>query len=68
VGNNQVKKTANLLLWIPVLLLTACSSLPPASPSPGNLVNVGGYEMYLLCMGTGTPTVIMEAGLNDVAA
>ncbi len=54
-------------LWVFVLFLTACSSLLPASPSPGNLVNVGGYEMYLHCIGTGTPTVIMEAGLNDVA-
>jgi pimeloyl-ACP methyl ester carboxylesterase len=54
-------------LWVFVLFLTACSSLSPASPSPGNLVNVGGYEMYLHCIGTGTPTVVMEAGFNDVA-
>jgi formylglycine-generating enzyme required for sulfatase activity/CubicO group peptidase (beta-lactamase class C family) len=29
--------------------------------------DVGGYEMYLHCMGTGTPTVILEAGFDDVA-
>jgi formylglycine-generating enzyme required for sulfatase activity/CubicO group peptidase (beta-lactamase class C family)/pimeloyl-ACP methyl ester carboxylesterase/predicted small lipoprotein YifL len=29
--------------------------------------NVGGYELYLHCLGTGTPTVIFEAGANDVS-
>jgi pimeloyl-ACP methyl ester carboxylesterase len=61
-----VKKTA-FQLWVLVLFLTACRSLLPASPFPGKLVNVGGYEMYLHCIGIGTPTVILEAGLNDVA-
>jgi pimeloyl-ACP methyl ester carboxylesterase len=30
-------------------------------------INVGGYEMYLHCMGTETPTVVLEAGFDDVA-
>lgn len=30
-------------------------------------VDVGGYEMYLYCVGVGAPTVILEAGYNDVA-
>jgi formylglycine-generating enzyme required for sulfatase activity len=30
-------------------------------------VDVGGYEMYLHCIGTGTPTVILDAGYDDVA-
>ncbi len=56
-----------LFLWVLGLFLTGCNSLLSASPSPGNLVKVSGYEMYLYCMGTGTPTVILEAGLNDVS-
>jgi pimeloyl-ACP methyl ester carboxylesterase len=61
-----------------VLLVTACSSSPTTSPPPTETqqevplefegkVDVGGYEMYLHCMGTGTPTVILEAGFDDVA-
>jgi len=66
-GNCRVKIKANLLLWFIVLLLTACSSSLLVTPSSSRLVNVGGYEMNLNCMGTGTPTVIMEAGYNDVS-
>ena len=58
-------KRATFLFLVLVLFLAACSSSLPASPSPGNLVNVGGYDMYLYCAGTGTPTVIMESGYND---
>jgi pimeloyl-ACP methyl ester carboxylesterase len=38
-----------------------------ALPEFEGKVDVGGYEMYLHCMGTGTPTVILEAGYDDVA-
>ena len=68
----------NLPLWLFVILITACSGSRTAFPSPAEVqqsdltelegfVDMGGYEMYLHCMGTGTPTVILEAGLNDVA-
>jgi pimeloyl-ACP methyl ester carboxylesterase len=30
-------------------------------------IDVGGYKIFLHCMGTGTPTVILEAGFDDVA-
>jgi pimeloyl-ACP methyl ester carboxylesterase len=30
-------------------------------------VDIGGYGLYVHCVGTGTPTVILEAGYNDVA-
>lgn len=29
---------------------------------PGQLVNVNGHEMHILCMGEGSPTVILDAG------
>lgn len=32
---------------------------------PGRLVDVNGYKMHLLCVGDGSPTVILESGLND---
>ena len=33
-------------------------------PSPGKLVDVGGYRLHLHCVGEGSPTVIMEPGGN----
>lgn len=34
-------------------------------PAPGKLVDVGGYHMHIHCVGEGSPTVVMESGLND---
>jgi pimeloyl-ACP methyl ester carboxylesterase len=53
------------------LLLTACSSPSPATPTPvatglsgvvEGKVDVGGYDLYYTCAGQGSPTVILEAG------
>ena len=30
-------------------------------PTPGVLVNVGGYKMHIYCMGEGSPTVILDS-------
>lgn len=31
-------------------------------PPPGQLVDIGGYELHIHCEGEGSPTVILEAG------
>ena len=36
-----------------------------AYPPPGQLVDVGGYRLHLNCTGSGSPTVVIEAGLGD---
>jgi len=36
-----------------------------AYPPPGQLVDVGGYRLHINCTGTGSPTVIIDAGLGD---
>ncbi len=36
-------------------------------PPPGKLVDVGGFRMHLFCTGSGSPTVVMEAGLGDAS-
>jgi pimeloyl-ACP methyl ester carboxylesterase len=36
-------------------------ALKPAA----NRVDVGGYHLYLQCLGTGSPTVLLEAGLDS---
>lgn len=33
-------------------------------PPPGDLVDVEGYKMHLYCIGEGSPTVVMDAGLG----
>jgi len=36
-----------------------------ARPMPGQLIDVGGYEMHIDCLGQGRPTVILDSGLGD---
>jgi pimeloyl-ACP methyl ester carboxylesterase len=36
--------------------------------APGQLVDVGGHRLHLVCVGSGTPTVILESGLGEAAA
>ena len=39
-----------------------------AYPPPGQLVDVGGYQLHINCVGTGSPTVVIEAGWGDWSA
>lgn len=66
-----MKRQFFFLLPLFTLLLTACASLSPASPTPlatglsgmvSGKVDVGGYALYYTCAGEGSPTVILEAG------
>ena len=36
-----------------------------AYPPPGQLVDVGGYGLHITCTGTGSPTVVIDAGQGD---
>src|SRR5690349_3053542 len=33
-------------------------------PAPGQLVDVGGFRLHINCVGTGSPTVVLDAGLG----
>src|SRR5690349_12648719 len=35
--------------------------------APGKLVDVGGYKLHINCTGTGSPTVILDAGLGGTS-
>lgn len=68
-----MKKMLTGLLFF-ILVLTAVTwiagsiaknRLAAQYPAPGKLVDVGGYRMHIHCVGEGSPTVVMEAGLND---
>jgi pimeloyl-ACP methyl ester carboxylesterase len=36
-------------------------------PAPGQLVDVGGYRLHIQCVGTGSPTVVLDAGLGGAS-
>ncbi|HEY1295755.1 MAG TPA: serine hydrolase [Chloroflexota bacterium] len=36
--------------------------------APGRLVDVGGHQLHVLCMGQGSPTVLFESGLANMSA
>jgi pimeloyl-ACP methyl ester carboxylesterase len=36
-----------------------------AYPPPGQMIDVGGHSLYINCVGTGTPTVVIDAGWGD---
>ena len=44
-------------------LVPSPTAVPRPTP-PGDMVDVGGFQLYLYCTGTGSPTVILEAGLE----
>jgi pimeloyl-ACP methyl ester carboxylesterase len=44
--------------------LAECRDLH-AHPIPGQLVDVGPYELHLYCTGSGTPAVVLDSGLGD---
>ena len=37
-------------------------------PAPGRLVDIGGRRLQLDCRGTGSPTVVLESGLDGLGA
>jgi pimeloyl-ACP methyl ester carboxylesterase len=37
-------------------------------PPPGQMVDVGGYHLHINCTGTGSPTVVIDAGWGDWSA
>jgi pimeloyl-ACP methyl ester carboxylesterase len=51
--------------------LCAAAAVPPQSadlgPPPGRLVDIGGRKIHMVCTGTGSPTVVLEAGASAFA-
>lgn len=36
-------------------------------PPPGEIIDIGGYSLHLHCQGSGSPTVVLDAGMGDNA-
>jgi pimeloyl-ACP methyl ester carboxylesterase len=67
------------LLWLIVALLAlavagaiyqaiATERAERAYPPPGVMVDVGAYSLHINCVGQGSPTVVLDAGLGDMSA
>jgi pimeloyl-ACP methyl ester carboxylesterase len=51
------------------LITPSSARAQTATPAiPGMLVDIGDRSLFLSCSGTGSPTVILESGLNDTSA
>ena len=79
-SRQQLRSRSRLLLLYPVfavLLLAAVgggyetlreSAFASAYPMPGELIDVGGYNLHLQCTGSGSPTVILEPGGGEMSS
>ena len=47
-------------IWEAIAWRSTVANYPP----PGRMIDVAGRKMLLLCRGTGSPTVVLEAGLD----
>ena len=50
------------------MLALAIPSLSAQTPRSGQRITVGGRAMWIECLGSGSPTVVLEAGHNESAA
>jgi pimeloyl-ACP methyl ester carboxylesterase len=65
--------TASGVLSLAVLLLVAgatynrlaLSKQRAAAHAPGEIYKVGGYDVHVYCLGTGSPAIVLSTGLGD---
>jgi pimeloyl-ACP methyl ester carboxylesterase len=48
-----------------VLVVSGCGSDTPPDLSSGKKVDLGGWALYIQCKGSGSPTVVLDSGLDD---
>ena len=53
-----------LAAYTPDMRLVATWHASTPDDHPGMMVDVGGHRLYLQCVGSGSPTVVWEAGYN----
>lgn len=57
--------------WLAKLLFTLLAFIPPADgahfmpdPPPGQLIDAGGHNLHIVCVGSGAPVVILDSGVG----
>jgi len=69
----KIRRIISIVMLIIVILVVgtgvagaiAKANLAKKYPAPGQMVDVGGYKMHINCIGQGSPTVILEAGMGN---
>ncbi|MEV0798202.1 alpha/beta hydrolase [Kribbella sp. NPDC050281] len=76
----QLRSPTRRWLLYPVIAMLALASIgggyetlreatdATAYPIPGQLIDVGGHSLHLSCTGSGTPTVVLEAGGGEMSS
>jgi pimeloyl-ACP methyl ester carboxylesterase len=73
--SRTVRRAASLLLVVLTLCALAGTTYQGVAtalerrrfPLPGRLVDVGGIQLHIYCIGEGTPTVVLEAGVTSLS-
>jgi len=66
---NAVLNLAFILLFVPIQPLFAedTNSSTNKLTRPGQLVDIGTHRLHIHCLGSGKPTVVMDAGLGGLS-
>lgn len=73
--NLAIRRPLSVTLVVLSLLLLAGSGYERIAltgdaeryPAPGELIEIGDHQLPLVCLGAGSPTVVLEAGLGESA-
>jgi len=78
-ARRDLRSRARIFVLYPVFVVLAVSAAggaietyaeahdPGAGEMPGRLVSVGDHRLHIDCTGTGSPTVVLEAGLAEIS-
>ncbi|MGK2947400.1 MAG: alpha/beta fold hydrolase [Acidimicrobiales bacterium] len=78
-SRRHLRSRARTLVLYPVFAALALASIggayetyretadTVAAAMPGRLVDVGGHRLHIDCTGSGSPTVVLEAGMGEVS-
>ncbi len=64
--SNRIRTILTRTVIVLAMCFVCAAQGAPGPPAPGRMVDVGeGRKLHLNCVGDGTPTVVLEAGLGD---